>query len=152
MALDYVQLRQLDEEKRILDATVEAYNRTLSITQNKYTVGVAAKSRCPHRALAQLRRRRRLRIPTCGQQRPRLEHAIAILVGVPPADLSLPVLLPWTLAMPTIPPGMPTTLLQRRPDIAASERTAASASALIGVQVAAYYPERHTHRGHWLRQ
>jgi NodT family efflux transporter outer membrane factor (OMF) lipoprotein len=137
VALDYVQLRQLDEEKRILDATVEAYDRTLSITQNKYKVGVAAKSDVLT-ALAQLRSTQ-ASDTDLEQQRPRLEHAIAILVGVPPAELTLPSA-PWTLAMPTIPPGMPSTLLQRRPDIAAAERTAASASALIGVQVAAYYP------------
>jgi len=138
VALDYVQLRQLDEEKRILDATVVAYNRTLSITQNKYTVGVAAQADVLT-ALAQLRTTQ-ASDADLGQQRPRLEHAIAILVGVPPAQLDLPSA-SWTLAMPTIPPGMPTTLLQRRPDIAASERAAASASALIGVQVAAYYPD-----------
>jgi NodT family efflux transporter outer membrane factor (OMF) lipoprotein len=137
VALDYVQLRQQDEEKRILDATVKAYARTLSITQNKYKVGVAAQSDVLS-ALAQLRSTQ-ASDTDLELQRPRLEHAIAILVGLPPAELTLPPA-PWTLAMPTIPPGTPTTLLQRRPDIAASERTAASASALIGVQVAAYYP------------
>ena len=137
LALDYVQLRQLDEEKRILDATVAAYNRTLSISKNKYAVGVVAKSDVLT-ALAQLRGTQ-ASDTDLQQQRPRLEHAIAILVGVPPAELSLPPA-PWTLAIPAIPPGIPSTLLQRRPDIAASERTAAAASALIGVQVAAYYP------------
>jgi NodT family efflux transporter outer membrane factor (OMF) lipoprotein len=137
VALDYVQLRQQDEEKRILDATVEAYSRTLAITQNKYKVGVAAQSDVLS-ALAQLRSTQ-ASDADLGQQRPRLEHAIAILVGLPPAELTLPPA-PWTLAMPAIPPGMPSTLLQRRPDIAAAERGAAAASALIGVQVAAYYP------------
>jgi NodT family efflux transporter outer membrane factor (OMF) lipoprotein len=137
VALDYVQLRQLDEDKRILDATVTAYQRTLSITQNKYKVGVAAQSDVLT-ALAQLRSTQ-ASDADLAQQRPRLEHAIAILVGAPPAELTLPAA-PWTLTIPAIPPGMPSTLLQRRPDIAASERTAASASALIGVQVAAYYP------------
>ncbi len=137
LALDYVQLRQLDEEKRILDATVAAYDRTLAISQNKYAVGVVAKSDVLT-ALAQLRSTQ-ASDADLQQQRPRLEHAIAILVGVPPADLSLPPA-PWTLAIPQIPPGVPSTLLQRRPDIAAAERTAAAASALIGVQVAAYYP------------
>jgi NodT family efflux transporter outer membrane factor (OMF) lipoprotein len=137
VALDYVQLRQLDEEKRILDATVEAYDRTLTITQNKYKVGVAAQNDVMS-ALAQLRSTQATDADLA-QQRPRLEHAIAILVGLPPTELSLPTAA-WSLAMPTIPPGLPATLLQRRPDIAAAERSAASASALIGVQVAAYYP------------
>jgi NodT family efflux transporter outer membrane factor (OMF) lipoprotein len=73
------------------------------------------------------------------QQRARVEHAIAILTGAPPADLTLQPA-PWTLKLPEIPATVPTTLLQRRPDIASSERSAMAANASIGVAVAAYYP------------
>ncbi len=138
LALDYVQLRQLDEQKRILDATNAAYARTLEITRNKYAVGVAARSDLLS-AQSQLQSTQADDTDLV-QQRARLEHAIAILTGAPPAALSLPAT-PWTLTLPQIPAGIPASLLQRRPDIAAAERSAAAASALIGVQVAAFYPD-----------
>jgi NodT family efflux transporter outer membrane factor (OMF) lipoprotein len=137
LALDYVALRQLDEEKRILDATVQAYARTLAITRNKYAVGVSARGDVLS-AQSQLQSTQATDADLV-QQRARLEHAIALLTGAPPASLALPPA-PWTLIVPQIPPGLPSTLLQRRPDVAAAERSAAAASALIGVQVAAYYP------------
>jgi NodT family efflux transporter outer membrane factor (OMF) lipoprotein len=137
LAADYISLRQLDEEKRIFDDTVAAYQRSLQIAENKYKVGNAAKS--------DVLSARGLLLTTQAtdtdleQQRARMEHAIAILTGSAPADLPLPSG-PWSLKLPEIPAAVPSVLLQRRPDIAAAERSADAANALIGVQVAAYYP------------
>jgi NodT family efflux transporter outer membrane factor (OMF) lipoprotein len=137
LAADYISLRRLDEEKRILDATVIAYQHSLEITENKYRVGAAAQS--------DVLSARALLLNTQAsdtdlvQQRARFEHAIAILAGEPPADLPL-VAGPWTLKLPELPAAVPSLLLERRPDIAAAERQAMAANALIGVQVAAYYP------------
>jgi NodT family efflux transporter outer membrane factor (OMF) lipoprotein len=137
LAADYVTLRQFDEEKRILDATIEAFARTLAITQNKYKAGVAARSDVLT-AQSQLDSEKAGDVDLV-QQRARTEHAIAILAGEAPAALTLAPA-PWTLKLPQIPTAVPSTLLQRRPDVASAERSAASANALIGVQVAAYYP------------
>lgn len=137
LAADYVQLRMLDEEKRILDATVSALDRTLDITTNRYDAGVGARGDV---LTAQSNRdSAEAADADLVQQRARTEHAVAILAGQAPATLTLPPA-PWALRLPEIPPGVPSTLLQRRPDVAAAERNAASASAQIGVQVAAYYP------------
>jgi len=137
LAIDYISLRQLDEEKRIYDATVQAYARTLAITQNKYKVGVAAQSDV---LTAQTQLESAQATDTdLGQQRPRLEHAIAVLAGEPPAAMTLAPE-PWNLKLPQIPAAVPSVLLQRRPDVAGAERTAAGANALIGQQLAAYYP------------
>jgi NodT family efflux transporter outer membrane factor (OMF) lipoprotein len=137
LAVDYVSLRQLDEQKRILDGTLLAYGRTLTITQNKYAAGNVSRGDV-------LTARTQLESAQASdtdlvQQRARMEHAIAILTGQPPAALTLPSA-PWTLRLPAIPAEVPSTLLQRRPDIASAERAAAAASEQIGVQVAAYYP------------
>jgi NodT family efflux transporter outer membrane factor (OMF) lipoprotein len=137
LAVDYIGLRQLDEEKRILDETVAGYTRTVAIVQNKYAVGVAAQSDVLS-AKSQLLSAQ-AQATDLAQQRARLEHAIAILAGEPPAALTLSPA-PWSLTLPEIPAAAPSALLQRRPDIAAAERQAAAANALIGVQVAAFYP------------
>jgi NodT family efflux transporter outer membrane factor (OMF) lipoprotein len=109
----------------------------LEITNNKYRQGVMAESDVLS-AQAQLDATKAQDTDLI-QQRAKDEHAIAILVGVPPAALTIAPA-PWTLKLPEIPTSMPSGLLERRPDIAASERAAASANAQIGVQVAAYYP------------
>jgi NodT family efflux transporter outer membrane factor (OMF) lipoprotein len=137
LAVDYITLRQLDEEKRILDATTAAYQRTVAITENKYKVGVAAQSDVLS-AKTQLESAQ-AQDTDLAQQRARQEHAIAILAGEPPSTLTLAPA-PWTLKLPALPAAAPSTLLQRRPDIASAERSAAAANALIGVQVAAYFP------------
>ena len=137
LAADYISLRQFDEEKRLLDATAAGYARSLTITQNRYNVGVAAKSDVLS-AQTQLQTTQ-ADDADLAQQRARMEHAIAILAGEPPASLTLAPA-PWSLRLPLIPAGLPSTLLERRPDIAAAERLAAAANALIGVQTAAYYP------------
>ena len=137
LALDYVQLRQQDEEQRILDETTAAYAKTVRISENKYNVGVVAKSDLLS-ARSQLTTTQAQAVDLI-QSRARLEHAIAILTGQAPATLSL-VSGPWSLTLPEIPASLPSLLLQRRPDIAAGERNVAVANAQIGVQTAAFYP------------
>jgi NodT family efflux transporter outer membrane factor (OMF) lipoprotein len=138
LAADYITLRQLDEEKRIDDDTVAAYTRTLQITQNKYKAGVAAKSDVDQ-ASTQLHNVRAADT-ALANQRAQMEHAVAILTGRTPEEFSIAPA-PWTLKPIDIPPGLPSTLLERRPDVAASERQAAAASANIGVAVAGYFPD-----------
>ena len=137
MAVDYIQLRQYDEEKRLLEASATALGRTLTITQNKYNAGVAGKSDVLN-AQSQYQSSQ-AELTDLVQQRARSEHAIAILAGEAPAALILAPS-PWTLKLPDIPTATPSTLIERRPDIASAERAAAAASAQIGVQTAAYFP------------
>ncbi|HUZ12243.1 MAG TPA: efflux transporter outer membrane subunit [Caulobacteraceae bacterium] len=136
LAADYVTLRQLDEEKRIDDATAAAYARSLAVARNKYAAGVAALSDVDQ-AQTQLHNERAADT-ALGQQRAQMEDAIAVLVGRP-ANLAIAPAA-WTLKPVEIPPGVPSTLLQRRPDIAIAERQAAAASAEIGVATANYFP------------
>ncbi|MBV8593316.1 MAG: efflux transporter outer membrane subunit, partial [Caulobacteraceae bacterium] len=137
LAVDYMALRQYDEDQRILNATLAAYTRNLQITQNRYNAGVAAKSDVLS-AETQLENARASDVDL-EQQRARSEHAIAILTGAAPAAFALGPA-PWTLKTPAIPAELPASLLERRPDIAVAERGVASANALIGVQTAAYFP------------
>jgi len=137
LATDYLDLRINDELKRLLDATVDADTKSLQITQNRYAQGTAAKSDVAQ-AIAQVEGVKAQSI-NVGVQRAQLEHAIAVLIGKPPADFSIAAT-PLKLGVPVVPPGVPSTLLERRPDIAAAERSAAAANAQIGVAVAAYYP------------
>ena len=137
LATDYLDLRVSDELRRLLDATVEADTKSLQITQNRYNQGTAARSDVAQ-AEAQVEGVRAQAI-NVGVQRALLEHAIAVLIGKPPAEFSIaPV--PLEVGVPVVPPGVPSTLLERRPDIAAAERSAASANAQIGVAISAYYP------------
>ncbi|HUC17463.1 MAG TPA: efflux transporter outer membrane subunit [Acetobacteraceae bacterium] len=137
LASDYFQLRAADADEKLLQDTVAAFRRTLVITQNQYAAGVAARSDVLA-ALVQVQNAQVSAI-AAGVARAEFEHAIAVLIGKPPADLTIP---PGTLAsnVPVVPAGIPSTLLERRPDIAAAERTMDEENALIGVQVAAYYP------------
>jgi NodT family efflux transporter outer membrane factor (OMF) lipoprotein len=137
LAADYISLRQLDEEKRLDDDTVKAYQESLTITRNKYNAGNAALSDVDA-AETQLHNAKAADI-ALAQTRAQTEHAIAILTGQPPAAVTIAPAA-WTLQPVAIPPGVPSTLLQRRPDVAAAERQAAAASANIGVAVAGYYP------------
>lgn len=137
LAADYIQLRQLDEETRLLTATAAAYQRTLDITRNKYAAGVAARSDLLS-AQSQLKTAQ-ANLTDLAQQRARAEHAIAILTGAPPAALTIAPA-PWSLKPPEIPATTPSVLLQRRPDIATAERQMAQANAQIGVAVSAYFP------------
>ncbi|HEV2334077.1 MAG TPA: efflux transporter outer membrane subunit [Stellaceae bacterium] len=134
---DYMQLRVADELKRLLDAAVKAYAESLRITQNQYNAGIAAASDVAQ-ARTQLESTRAQAIAT-GVLRAQLEHAIAVLVGKPPAELTIPPVA-GVPALPEIPAGLPSTLLERRPDIAAAERQMAAANAQIGVAEAAFFP------------
>jgi len=137
LAADYLALRISDELKRLLDATADADAKALQITRNRYNQGTAARSDVAQ-ALAQVEGVKAQAI-NVGVQRAQLEHAIAVLIGKPPAEFSIAPT-PLELRVPVVPPGVPSTLLERRPDIAASERSAAAANAQIGVAIAAYYP------------
>jgi NodT family efflux transporter outer membrane factor (OMF) lipoprotein len=138
LAVDYFGLRQLDAQKELLDQTIGGYERALQITQNRYAAGVVAKTDVLQ-AQTQLASARADRLGL-EQQRAQLEHAIAVLVGEAPANFSLAVA-PWKAGVPAVPVGVPSTLLQRRPDIAAAERRVAVASEQIGVAQAGYFPD-----------
>jgi NodT family efflux transporter outer membrane factor (OMF) lipoprotein len=137
LASDYLQLRIADELKRLLDQSAKAYAESLRITRNQYAAGTAAASDVAQ-AEAQLAATQAQAVAT-GVARAQFEHAIAVLIGVPPADLSIA---PSRFVdeAPAIPVGLPATLLERRPDIAAAERAMAAANAQIGVAVAAFFP------------
>ncbi len=137
LATDYLSLRVSDALQRVLDTTVKGDQRALQITQNQYNVGVAARSDVIT-AQTQLEAAQSAAV-NVGVARAEYEHAIAMLIGVPPAALTIaPV--PDVPPVPDIPGVVPATLLERRPDIAAAERTMAAQNALIGEAVAAYYP------------
>ena len=135
---NYLQLRVLDDQQRLLDATVAAYARSLKLTQNQYNAGIVPKSDVSQ-ALTQLKSTQAQAIDL-KWQRAQLEHAIAVLIGVPPSELSIAVReqLP---ALPEIPVALPSQLLERRPDVAAAERRVIAANAEIGVAEAAWYPD-----------
>jgi NodT family efflux transporter outer membrane factor (OMF) lipoprotein len=138
LASDYIELRVADEQKQLLDETVEAFKRSLQITQNQYTVGVVARADVIT-AQTQLQGAQSQQL-AIGVTRATLEHAIAVLIGKAPADFSLPAA-PLGAAVPVAPAGVPSTLLERRPDVAEAERRMAAANAQIGVAVAAYFPD-----------
>ena len=137
LAEDYFLLRVQDAQIRLLNDTVEAYQRSLQLTRNQYAVGVAARADVAQ-AETQLKSTQAQAIDA-GVQRAQLEHAIAVLLGKAPADFSLAAESVPT-EFPPIPPGLPSELLERRPDIAAAERRAAAANAQIGVAEAAFFP------------
>jgi NodT family efflux transporter outer membrane factor (OMF) lipoprotein len=138
LAVNYLSLRQQDAQKALLASTLAGYTRALDITQNRYTTGVAAKTDVLQ-AQTQLAN---AKADEAGLQRTRaqLEHAIAVLVGQAPGNFTLAAIPGWKPTVPEVPVGVPSTLLQRRPDIAAAERRMANANAQIGVAQAAYYP------------
>jgi NodT family efflux transporter outer membrane factor (OMF) lipoprotein len=137
LATDYFALRDADAEIALLRSTVEGYERALKITSNRYAAGIAAKTDVLQ-AQTQLASTR-ADLSTLQGQRAQLEHAIAVLVGQAPGDFTLPVAA-WKMDVPAVPLGLPSTLLQRRPDIASAERAVAAANAEIGVQQSAWYP------------
>jgi NodT family efflux transporter outer membrane factor (OMF) lipoprotein len=137
LAQTYFALRTLDSSQKLLDDTVDAYQRSLQLTQNQYAAGVAARSDVIQ-AQTQLQSAQAAAIEN-GIQRAQDEHAIALLVGVPASVFSLPPM-PLTATPPAVPAQMPSALLERRPDIASAERKAAAANEKIGVAIAAFFP------------
>ena len=137
LAVDYFVLRGLDAQRQLLDFTITAFERALELTINRYNAGVASQIEVLQ-ARTQLENTRAQAIEV-GVQRAQFEHAIAILLGKPPAEFSLPPA-PITVLPPAIPISLPSELLERRPDIAAAERRVAAANAQIGIAQAAFYP------------
>jgi NodT family efflux transporter outer membrane factor (OMF) lipoprotein len=137
LAANYFALRQTDAQRELLAQTIEGYKRVLQITQNRFNAGIAAKSDVLQ-AQTQLANAQSDDL-SLARQRAQLEHAIAILLGKAPADFTLAAA-PWQVNVPDIPAGVPSALLQRRPDIAAAERRVAAANEQIGIARAAYYP------------
>ncbi len=137
LAMDYFELRAADAQKQLLDATVKAFEAALRLTTNRFQGGAAPKSDV---AQAQTQLDTTLAQATdVTVQRAQLEHAIATLIGKPPAAFSLSPR-PLDTPPPDIPVGLPSQLLERRPDIAAAERRVAEANEQIGIAKAAYYP------------
>jgi NodT family efflux transporter outer membrane factor (OMF) lipoprotein len=137
LAMDYFQLRGLDAEEQLLKNTVDAFQKTLQLTQDRYKGGLASAVDVAQ-AQTQLETTRAQAIDV-EVQRAAYEHAVAVLAGEAPSDFDL-AFSPLSTPPPMIPPGLPSQLLERRPDVAAAERQMASANAQIGVAKAAYYP------------
>jgi NodT family efflux transporter outer membrane factor (OMF) lipoprotein len=137
LAQHYFQLHVLDGQKQLLDRSAAAFQKTLELTKNQYASGVVSRADVLQ-AETQLKTTQAQAIDV-GVQRAQLEHAIAVLVGKPPSLFSIPVA-PLTTVPPTVPVGVPSELLERRPDIAGAERRVTAANAQIGVAIAAFYP------------
>ena len=137
LALDYFQLRGLDSQQQLLDSTVASYQRAFELTDSRYKGGVASAVDVAQ-AQTQLETTR-AQAADIAVDRAAFDHAIAVLIGKPPAEFNQSAT-PLTLPPPAIPAGLPSLLLERRPDIAAAERRVQEANAQIGVARAAYFP------------
>ena len=137
LAIDYFAARSLDAEEQLLKYTVVQYEKALQLNEERYRGGIASEVEVEQaRTILETTRAQAIDV---GVARTQFEHAVAVLIGKPPAEFTLPPL-PLTTPPPSIPVGLPSELLERRPDIAAAERRVASANAQIGLAKAAYYP------------
>ncbi len=138
LALAYFNLRAAYSLKNLLEKTAAEYKKTLTITQNQYRAGTVSEADVVS-AETQLLSTQAAAINT-NETIAQLQHAIAMLIGKPPSEVNLPQML-LAGAIPPFPVGVPSQLLERRPDIAAAERMMQQENALIGVAIAAYYPD-----------
>ena len=138
LAIDYFELRSSDAQKQLLDDTVKAFADALQLTQNRFKGGAAPRSDVAQ-AKTQLNSAQ-VQDTDVTVTRAQFEHAIATLIGEPPAQFSIPPAPQTNLQLPVIPIGLPSALLERRPDIAADERRMAEANEQIGIARAAYFP------------
>jgi NodT family efflux transporter outer membrane factor (OMF) lipoprotein len=137
LAADYFQIQGLDASQQLLEATVKSYEQNVQLTQNRFDGGVASQGDV---ALAQTQlETARVQLVDLGVERAQFEHAIAVLTGKPPSDLSIPAA-PNQSPPPVSSIGIPSALLERRPDVAAAERQVAAANEQIGIAKAAFYP------------
>src|SRR5207237_4160884 len=137
LAIDYFAARNLDAEEQLLQYTVVQYEKALQLNEARFRGGIASEVEVEQaRTILETTRAQAIDV---GVARAQYEHAVAVLVGKPPAEFTLPPL-PLTTPPPPIPVGLPSELLERRPDIAAAERRVASANAQVGLAKAAYYP------------
>jgi NodT family efflux transporter outer membrane factor (OMF) lipoprotein len=137
LATDYFELRGLDQERQLLDDTIKAYGEALDLTQHRYAGGIATDADVAQ-AQTQLKTTQAQALDL-GVQRAQLEHAIAILIGQPPSTFSLAIA-PLAAVPVVAQTGVPSALLERRPDIASAERQVAAMNAQIGVATAAFFP------------
>lgn len=137
LAVDYFAARTLDAEEKLLQNTVAQYEQALQLNEERYQGGLASEVEVEQaRTILETTR---AQLVDVGVARAQYEHAAAVLVGKAPADFSLPPL-PLTAPPPPIPVGVPSELLERRPDVAGAERRVASANAQVGLAKTAYYP------------
>ena len=137
LAIDYFAARTLDAEEKLLRDTVAQYEEALQLNHDRYEGGVASEVDVEQaRTILETTRAELIDVRVARAQ---YEHAVAVLLGKPPAEFTLAPL-PLTTPPPPIPPGVPSELLERRPDIAAGERTVASANAQVGLAKLAFYP------------
>ncbi|HEX4604120.1 MAG TPA: efflux transporter outer membrane subunit, partial [Candidatus Angelobacter sp.] len=137
LAVDYFTLRELDAEIAVVDASVEYQSKSLQLVQNRHTGGIASGLDVAQQET--LLNSTRTQATLLRRQRAQFEHAIAALVGVPASVFNVPVK-PLALAPPRVPIGVPSDMLERRPDVAQAERQMAAQNAQIGVATSAFYP------------
>jgi NodT family efflux transporter outer membrane factor (OMF) lipoprotein len=139
LAIDYFDLRTFDAELRLLQSTVGSYTQALALAESRHAGGIASGVDVAQaRAQLDVTRAQAIDVEVARSQR---EHAIAVIVGRPPSSLRLPPADDLPARVPVAPVGLPSELLERRPDIAAAERRMAAANAQIGVAKAAYFPQ-----------